>query len=180
MGQIPSVSTPAVTGTSIPTQPNQNTVVTQTSIPTQPNQNSSSNQSANPITNSVTVNNSEENPESFIVNWSSSADPNIGYRIDIFDEHNNLIKSVVAENTERTAIITGTSRGSKSIIVYANNNGIFEKVSAPIKTVPGALTFTQRLLAMWHILIIPIGLIVGLVIWKLFFVKKAIPSTPPV
>lgn len=174
LGQVPP---PVANQPSIPTQPNQNTVANQPSAPTQPNQNNSSSQSANSIVNSVTVNNSETDSKSIIINWSSSADPSNGYRIDVFDENNNLVKSVTAKNTERSATITGINRANKTIIVYTNNNGVFEKVSAPVKTVPIEPAFIQSLLRMRYVLIIPIIMLVGIFVWKLFLKKKAISSS---
>lgn len=174
LGQVSPVPTPVTNQPSIPIQPNQNNQSNQN------NQNNLNNQSANSIFNSVTINNSKEDPESIVVNWSSSANPSTGYRIDVFDEDNSLIKTITAKNTERSVKITGISRTSKSIIVYANNNGIFEKISLPVKTIPIKSTFTQRLLAMWYILITPIIILIGIVVWKFIIRKKTISSMPPI
>lgn len=61
----------------------------------------------------------------------SSGEPEGGYRIDIFDEQRRLKSRTFIYSGIHEAKIKELSAGEYSVIVYADNNGVFEKVAKP-------------------------------------------------
>ena len=123
----------------------------------------------------VTANQSEENKNEITVSWASDhADPSNGYRVDVFDGNNKLIKTTLVDSKTHSANIGELGKGDKIVIVYANNNGVYEKIAPPVRTIISDPPFIQRLLALWYLLIIPTVLIIGLLVWKLLLAKKTI------
>jgi len=77
-------------------------------------------------------------------------DPTGGFRIDIFDENHNLVQQVTVPANEYTATITGLSDGKHSVIVYKNNEGVFEKVAPPVThDVGGPGWLLKLLMSVW-------------------------------
>ncbi len=71
--------------------------------------------------------------DSFTVHWNTPAGgaPNGGYRIDIFDEDHRLIRQLRAPGDATSRNVAVLPAGSHEVIVYADRNGVYEKVGAP-------------------------------------------------
>jgi len=119
----------------------------------------------NPITTS-------SNDSGGSITWNSSpgGEPSDGYRIDIFDENGNLIRTVNVPAGSNRANIPGLNEGEYSVIVYKNNDGVFEKINQPakLKVEP---SFTKRLFAFWWALI-PLLVGLGYIIWRNYKSKE--------
>jgi len=59
--------------------------------------------------------------------------PSQGYRIDIFDSSNNLIRTITVPLGQYEAILGTLPKGSR-VVIYANNDGVFQKIATPIST----------------------------------------------
>ena len=72
----------------------------------------------------------QDNPQ---LTWSApaSGDPSNGYRIDVFDSANNLIRTITVPPGQRQVALGSLPAGNNRVVVYTNNNGVFEKVAAP-------------------------------------------------
>ncbi|MDO8601979.1 MAG: hypothetical protein Q7R62_02555 [bacterium] len=70
--------------------------------------------------------------DSFSVNWQTPAggSPNGGYRIDIFDENHRLIRQLRAPADATSRNVAILPPGNHEVIVYTDNDGVFEKVGA--------------------------------------------------
>lgn len=111
------------------------------------------------------------------VSWTpSSPSPQTGYRVDIFDANRKLIKTINVDSQTNSLSTSELPEGEKSIIVYTNNDGVYQKVGMPVRAQDPS--FTQRLLALWPFLLIVLIMIVGLVVWKIYSSVKA--KNPPV
>ena len=62
--------------------------------------------------------------------WNNSGDNSSGYRIDVFDGNKKLVKQILLSQYDYNAAITDLAAGDYYLIVYNNNNGIYEKVAA--------------------------------------------------
>lgn len=102
------------------------------------------------------------------VQWGAPAkgEPNKGYRIDVFDKSGKLVQTVFAPKDSHNAEIPGLPKGNYNVIVYADNNGVFEKVAKPVSLNTDA-SFAKRLLALWPYLIIAVALL-GVFAWLHF------------
>ena len=71
--------------------------------------------------------------DSFTVNWQTPAGgtPNGGYRIDIFDEQHRLIRQLRAPSDVTSRNVAILPPGNHEVIVYADRDGVYEKVAAP-------------------------------------------------
>lgn len=76
------------------------------------------------------VSGAQDNPQ---LSWSAPAggDPSNGYRIDVFDSANNLIRTITVPPGQRQVALGALPAGNNRVVVYANNNGVFEKVATP-------------------------------------------------
>ena len=118
-----------------------------------------------PLPTNIVVTSSGDGTGGGAVQWNLpiSGEPSDGYRVDVFDKDGKLVKTVLVKDGSRKADIPELQDGDR-IIVYTNNNGVFEKIDKPIEL--GAEdTFSQRLLALWPYLLIPIAL--GGILWWL-------------
>lgn len=72
----------------------------------------------------------QDNPQ---LSWSAPAggDPSNGYRIDIFDSANNLIRTITVPAGQRQVALGTLPAGNNRVVVYADSNGVFEKIAAP-------------------------------------------------
>ncbi len=67
-----------------------------------------------------------------LVEWQAPPDgePNGGYRVDIFDENNNLARQEFLPAGVYRASFDDLPAGNYYAVVYANRDGVFEKISA--------------------------------------------------
>ncbi len=100
------------------------------------------------------------------VQWGTpkSGEPSKGYRVDVFDKAGNLKISVLVSDGSHKAEISDLKDDNYSVIVYANNDGVFEKVDKP-KQLKQEESFIQRLISLWPYLLVAVGIIIGLLIW---------------
>lgn len=99
--------------------------------------------------------------DSFSVNWQPSAGgaPNGGYRIDIFDDQNLLIRQLRAPGDATSRNVAILPPGDHTVIVYADKDGVFEKVAA-------ASTFTTEkarspLFWFWYLMGVILSLLIA-------------------
>lgn len=109
---------------------------------------------------------------SFTIRWNAPAagDPSDGYRVDIFDESNNLVRQVtVPRDAVRELTVRGLGAGKYRILIYSNNGGIFERIAEPIdiEVRPDPAWFA--LLKRSPFVIIP-GLLIAALIF--YFIKR--------
>ena len=122
--------------------------------------------SPSPTSTPVTVQQNEDDPSSLDITWApSDQEPSSGYRIDIFDANKSLIKTVNVGSDQRSVAVSGLPKGEKSVIVYTNNDGVYEKVAMPVRVQDPP--FIKRLLALWPLLLVVMIMIIGYGIWKM-------------
>ncbi|MEK7638335.1 MAG: hypothetical protein AAB375_02840 [Patescibacteria group bacterium] len=122
------------------------------------------------------VSGSSDNPQ---LTWSPpiGGEPSNGYRIDIFDSANNLIKTITVAPGQHQIALGALPTGNNRVVVYANNNGVFEKVAAPtaITTRPPKPFLERALGALPYIL----GGVVFVILGAVVVTKLRMPKTPP-
>ena len=119
-----------------------------------------------PLPTNIIVTFSGGGADGGIVRWNASTngEPSDGYRVDVFDKNGKLVKTILVKDGSRRANIPGLQRGDRGI-VYANDNGVFEKLDKPASLkVNVEDSFWQRLLSLWPYLLIPIVL-GGILVW---------------
>lgn len=121
-----------------------------------------------------------------IIQWPAPAlgEPSNGYRIDIFDKQGNLKKTIIVSDGSHKIEVPNLNEGEYSVIVYANNKGVFEKVDRPKKFSIEKKSFIEnvsiRLNEFWPYMLIALGILTTLA-WRLFRGKTSqIPPQPPV
>jgi hypothetical protein len=124
------------------------------------------------------IDNGSESPT---LSWAppASGEPSGGYRVDIFDSNNHLLRTVrVAANVHQLNI-TGLQPGETRAVVYANNGGIYEKVGTPTKVTIRKKSFLERMFgyAPYILGAIILSVLATVVILKLK--KPAPPTTLP-
>jgi hypothetical protein len=110
------------------------------------------------------------------VTWSAPTDgePSNDYRIDIFDENRNLERQITVPSGTHSKEITQLAGGEHHIVVYANDNGVYEKVATPT-------TFSLNNRASFLNIIILVSLLAGAGIGGYMFYKsrKTKSALPP-
>ena len=86
-------------------------------------------------------------------------EPGGGYRVDIFDKTSDLKKTILVPSGSNDVDVSGLENGEYSVIVYANNDGVFEKIDKPVKLEVGD-SFWRRLIPFWPYFIIVTAFIV--------------------
>ena len=90
----------------------------------------------------VLISEDENNSSESLINISWQApqnEPSNGYRIDIFNSAHKLADQIIAPSGIHSAALSGLAPGNYTIIVYADNNGVFEKIAEPeIIKIPGS------------------------------------------
>lgn len=66
------------------------------------------------------------------------------YRIDVFDAQQRLVKSIIVPKDTERARIEGLAEGDHRIVVYAQHDGVYEKVSAPATTRVRRVSLLER------------------------------------
>jgi hypothetical protein len=89
--------------------------------------------------------NASGNAGSTNVTWTATTQPPDQYRVDVFDSQNHLIKSVAVPKGKTSIQVEGLAEGDHRIVVYAQHDGVYEKVSAPATTHVRAISLAERL-----------------------------------
>lgn len=118
-----------------------------------------------------------DDQKSMLVSWSVPAankEPTNGYRIDVIDAQGNLFQTKTVAAGTHTVTIPGLTGGEYHAVVYANNNGVIEKVAEPAvayarKVEPPIDTYE---LIKKPIVYIPAGLFVMLVVGLYWYSKR--------
>lgn len=95
--------------------------------------------------------------------WSlpAAGEPEDGYRIDVFDGKNNLVKQLsVGPGEDRSVKIRGLKPGRYTIIIYSNRRGIFERIAQPTEIVILEKTLFEKIIQYWYAYILIISAIV--------------------
>lgn len=113
------------------------------------------------------------------VSWQTPKnEPPNGYRIDIFNGNYKLMDQIISPSDIHSAALSGLAPGNYTIIVYANNNGVFEKIAEPeIIKIPDQsanANANKKTYGIYFIAVLAI-IIAGLMILFIFY-KKKIPA----
>jgi hypothetical protein len=106
------------------------------------------------------------------------------YRIDVFDAQQHLVKSITVPKGTASARIEGLAEGDHRIVVYAQHDGVYEKVSAPATTSVRRVSLLERIALYAPMSIaIALGIVVlgltGIAIKKRHTKTPAPQATPP-
>ncbi len=103
-----------------------------------------------------------EGSESFSINWSApaSGEPSGGYRIDIFDADHRLVRQLRAPAGTYSRNVAVLPAGTHDVIVYADNNGVYEKVGSP--TIFEATKARSPLFWFWYLMGVVFAVGIGL------------------
>ena len=130
----------------------------------------------------VSVTNNPSGAGAGIVQWGTppSGEPSDGYRIDVFNKDGSLNKTVYVPQGSHNIQVPSLNDGEYTVIVYSNNDGVFEKVDKPAVLKVGAEgTFVSRLLKLWPYFVLVGGLIAGFMIWRMLKKKPSqVPKIP--
>ena len=75
----------------------------------------------------------DKNGVAVVIKWQTPAkEPSDGYRVDIFNDKNELVKQISVKAGVHEIKITDLDPGNYRAIIYANNNGIFERVAQEV------------------------------------------------
>ncbi|MEK7481990.1 MAG: hypothetical protein AAB607_01430 [Patescibacteria group bacterium] len=100
----------------------------------------------------VLISENEGGEETLInISWPAPQnEPSSGYRIDIFNGNYKLADQIIAPSGVHNASLSGLASGNYTIIVYANNNGVFEKIAEPeiveISSQPASASETNQII----------------------------------
>lgn len=99
------------------------------------------------------------------IQWMTpvSGEPSGGYRIDIFDKTNDLKKTILVPSGSNSTDVSGLEDGEYSVIVYTDNDNVFEKIDKPAKLKVGD-SFWRRLISFWPYFLVVFALI-GFFVW---------------
>ncbi len=119
-------------------------------------------------------------PSGGVAQWSppASGAPENGYRIDIIGSDGKLIRTI---RTSDTTADLGEIPDGATILVYADNDGVYEKVAAP-HTIHRGSFFEQLISALPYILgglVVSIGVIVGILMFRQRRKAALPPAGPP-
>ncbi len=177
--QAPIQNEPIQSGQSSPTSPEAGEPG---SLPTSNNPAQTSqtaeNQSAGSSENlSTPTISSGEREGNFSLNWTAPAagEPADGYRLDIFDEHNNLERQIYVESGVHSKEVGGLPAGSHRAIIYANNGGVFTKIAAPFSFIVKSRVNLKIFLGLGSIIFFFVGGS-ALAIWRFKKEKSPLPT----
>lgn len=72
------------------------------------------------------------NQNSLLIKWQSpTIEPKDGYRIDIINNRGMLVQQLLVPSGRHEVAVSGLPAGDNSVVVYANNNGVYQKVAKP-------------------------------------------------
>ncbi|EKD23676.1 MAG: hypothetical protein ACD_81C00196G0003 [uncultured bacterium] len=72
-----------------------------------------------------------------VLTWQASSlgEPRNGYRVDVIDAQGNLVRSITVAAGNHSVAIDELEGGAYQAIVYANNDGVLEKIAKPVAVV---------------------------------------------
>jgi hypothetical protein len=74
-----------------------------------------------------------QNGVAVVIKWQAPAEePSDGYRVDIFNDKNELVKQISVKTGVHEIKISDLDPGNYRAIIYANNHGVFERVAQEI------------------------------------------------
>lgn len=101
-----------------------------------PSGQSPANQAANAQIPTVNIQTNEINAQNgvaIVIKWQAPAqEPSDGYRVDIFNDKNELVKQISVASGTHEIKIKDLDPGNYRAIIYANNGGIFERVAQEV------------------------------------------------
>jgi hypothetical protein len=100
---------------------------------------------------------------SFTISWDGLGRDGAGYRVDVFDSHNNLVKQFFLGPDEKLQKITGLGNGAYRVIVYSENDGVYTKIASSDFVVSQDSGRALR----WSFVGVGSALGIGLLIWFL-------------
>lgn len=79
----------------------------------------------------LSVSSNTDSNAQLTIGWDNplSGEPQNGYRIDIFDHNNNLVRQINVNSGTHEVSINGLDYGNYRAVVYANNNDTYEKIA---------------------------------------------------
>lgn len=123
----------------------------------------------------VNISSDPSDEDNIIIRWNpyQSHEPSGGYRLDILNENGKLEQKILAPAGSRQAIVENIPPGRYTVIVYADDNGVFKKVAEPTTLNRPQKSFTEKFLG-WlpYILLGLMAVIFGAVIAFKFLRKK--------
>ncbi len=129
----------------------------------------SSQTSPTPLATNIVTSSSSSGGDTNIgtVRWNSpvTGEPSNGYRVDVFDEEGKLVTTILVSDKSHGIEVPDLADGEYTVIVYANNDGVFKKIDKPTELKAGESSFIERLISFWPYLLIVVALI-GVLIWK--------------
>jgi hypothetical protein len=83
-----------------------------------------------------------------IISWPApiSGEPPEGYRIDIFDGSNHLIKTITVSSSTHSIALVDLPEGQQRVVIYADDGGVYRKVAPSTAVTVGKRPILQRLL----------------------------------
>ncbi len=100
--------------------------------------------------------------------------PANGYRVDIFDANGSLVRSITVTGTSTYTGPLGD--GEYTVIVYSNEDGLYQKVAAPVIVHQRTVSLMERAIALAPYILGGVGVLVFGTIGMLMLRKK---KTPP-
>ena len=107
----------------------------------------------------------EDGQTTTTINWTTPVDEqsNNGYRIDIFNNNNILIKQINMPAGSNQVIIKDLPEGQYSAIIYADDGKILEKIAPPVK-----IHGPEPFLTNFQLYSVAGLLLLALILWRLW------------
>lgn len=124
----------------------------------------------------------DDNPT---ISWPTpaSGEPSDGYRIDVFDQNNQLIKTITVSANTHQIQLADIPLGQDRVVIYTNNDGTYQKVAAPAEVNIKKRPLLERLVSSAPYILGSIVLVIAgaIVVLKIKARKKFAPVvfTPP-
>ena len=82
----------------------------------------------------------------------------------MFDKEGKLVTTILVLDKSHGIEVPDLADGEYTVIVYANNEGVFKKIDKPVELKAGEPSFIERLISFWPYLFIAVALI-GVIVW---------------
>ncbi|PJE50513.1 MAG: hypothetical protein COV29_03840 [Candidatus Yanofskybacteria bacterium CG10_big_fil_rev_8_21_14_0_10_36_16] len=135
-----------------------------------------------PSNNEIETSQETDGIESTVnISWQapSGGEPTGGYRVDVFDENNILVKQITVPAGEHSTTAEDLPRGDYTVVVYEDNEGTLDKIAPPaISRAPEPSITNTQVVIIGILILVLAGLIkIWLSVRKKNKFKKTI--TPP-